>query len=151
MAGKIVKVQYMGKKEKLELVVPNLTQIYTFEKDNDYTVKMDYDDAAYLLRAYPGVFKVVSGKVEEKDINPPPPPPEKSKYYPSAKLIKMKQAELEAYAKEIGLKVPKGHPRAAIIKLINEKAAKKDEVDAAGDPAVDYKEPDGSPATGPAV
>ena len=63
----------------------------------------------------------------------------------------MKQIELEAYAKEIGLKIPKGHPKAAIIKLVNEKASKKGDIDAAGDPVVDYIEPDGSLAKGPAV
>lgn len=152
MAVKSVKVQYIGHKERLELRFPSFAEVYVFDKDNDYTAKMDYDDAAILLRESSKAFKVVSGKVYEKDINPSKPvEEEKPKYYSSAKLINMKQPELEAYAKEIGIDVPHGHPKAAIIKLINTKAKEQPKVDAAGDPVVEYKEPDGSLAKGPAV
>jgi len=153
MGSKFVKIQYIGKKGVLDLQHPSLSQFYLFEKDNDFTVKMDYNDAAILLRESAKAFKVVSGKVYEKDINPPPPAEENKqpKYYPMAKLIKMTQKEVEAYAKEIGIEVERGYPKAAIIKLIVEKGSKKPELDAAGDPAVDYVEPDGSPAKGPAV
>ncbi len=63
---KYVRLQYIGKKPSLHLTMARLKAEYTFEKGNEMTAPVEYDDAAYLLRTNMAIFKVVGGPFESE-------------------------------------------------------------------------------------
>ena len=63
---KYVRLQYIGKKPSLHLTMARLKAEYAFEKGNEMTAPVEYDDAAYLLRTNMAIFKVVGGPFESE-------------------------------------------------------------------------------------
>jgi hypothetical protein len=64
---KYVRLQYTGKKPSLHLIMARLKAEYTFEKGNEMTAPVAYEDAAYLLRTNVTIFKVVGGPFEAEE------------------------------------------------------------------------------------
>ena len=61
---KIVRLNYIGKKESLRVTMPGLKDEYTFNQENKMTAPVLYEDAAYLLKESPTMFRVVSQPFE---------------------------------------------------------------------------------------